>query len=178
MIPVEYFWGILFIVFGVIGMARGLVKELGASTILLLSLFALKLGWEQLGERLIPILQNVPVAEGSSESAMALYYITTILFVTYISYAGVVLKFPVKELAGPAKAMVGLVGGLLNGYLIVGTVWDVVAQANYFLPDVSVLSGALTDLHNTAVQYLPITFINEYVMLGLGMILLLAIVLK
>jgi hypothetical protein len=36
----------------------------------------------------------------------------------------------------------------------------------------------LTELHNTIVQYLPVTFINEYVMLVLGMILLVAIILR
>lgn len=178
MIPVEYFWGILFIFFGIVGMARGLLKELGATTILLLSLFALKLGWDRIGAKLLPLLQKVPLAEASVANAMAIYYIVTVLFVAYISYEGVTLKFPIKQLGGPVKAAFGLLGGLLNGYLVVGTVWDVVAQANYFQPEVSVLSGGLTDLHNSIVPYLPVSFFNEFVMLILGMILLLAIVLK
>jgi uncharacterized membrane protein required for colicin V production len=178
MIPVEYFWGVLFVVFGIIGMARGLWKELGVTTLLLLSLFALKVGWERVGEKILPLLQKVPLAEASTENAQAIYYTVTILFVAYIAYEGITLKFPIRQMVGLLKAAFGLLGGLLNGYLIVGTIWDVVAQANYFQPDVSLVAGALTDVHNTIIQYLPVTFINEFVLLGLGMVLLLAIVLK
>jgi uncharacterized membrane protein required for colicin V production len=174
MIPVEYFWGILFIVFGIIGMARGLLKELGATTILLLSLFALKLGWDQVGARIVEAVQD----KAPDDTIMAAYFGIAILFVAFISYEGVVLQFPMKKLAGAAKAIFGLMGGLLNGYLIIGTIWDVVAQANYFRPTTMVLSGNLSDLHNSIVQYLPVTFMNEFVLLALGMILLLAIVLR
>lgn len=177
MIPVEYFWGVLFIVFGIIGMVRGLLKELGATTILLLSLFALKLGWDKIGAKILQAVRG-RAPDATDAMVMAIYYTVVILFVAYISYEGVVLQFPMKKLAGLAKAVFGLVGGLLNGYLIVGTVWDVVAQANYFQPNITVLSGNLTDFHNKIVHYLPVSFINEYVMLVLGMILLLAIVLK
>lgn len=177
MIPIEYFWGVLFLVFGIIGMVRGLLKELGATTILLLSLFALKLGWDQVGAKIVEAVQGRAPDAGNS-TVMAAYFTIVILFVAYISYEGVVLKFPMKQLVGPAKAVLGLLGGLLNGYLIVGTVWDVVAQANYFKPNVAMLSGNLTNLHNTIIEYLPVTFIDEYVMLLLGLILLLAIVLK
>lgn len=177
MIPVEYFWGVLFIAFGIVGMVRGLLKELGATTILLLSLFALKVGWDQIGSKIVGTVQGRAPDAGDS-TVMAAYYAVVILAVAYISYEGVVLNFPLKNLVGPAKAVFGLLGGLLNGYLVVGTVWDVVAQANYFQPNVTMLSGSLTDLHSTIVQYLPVTFINEWVMLVLGLILLLAIVLK
>jgi hypothetical protein len=75
---------------------------------------------------------------------------------------------------------------LLNGYLIVGTIWDVVNQASYLGLKVPLgstgqmvaITTYLTGLHNTIVQYLPVTFVNEYVLLVLGMILLLAIILK
>ena len=182
MIPVEYLWISLFIAFGIIGAARGLSKELGTATILLLSLFALKAGWERIGAK---IVEAVP---GTAEEATiaAVYYIVSILFVAFISYEGIVLEFPMKKQAGIVKTVLGFAGGLFNGYLIIGTIWDAVNQAQYFgvrLPLGSTgqtisIANTLTDLHNTIVQYLPITFINEFVLLVLGLILLLAIVLK
>jgi hypothetical protein len=80
----------------------------------------------------------------------------------------------------------GFPGGLLNGYLIFGTIWDVLNQAGYLglkVPlgstgDVIAISDYLTKLHDLLVQYMPVTFVNEFVMLALGMILLLAIVFK
>jgi hypothetical protein len=40
------------------------------------------------------------------------------------------------------------------------------------------ISENLTHLHNSVVQFLPITFIDQYLMLVLGMILLVAILLR
>jgi hypothetical protein len=182
MTPVEYIWITLFIVLAFVGSARGLSRELGVSTIILLSLFALKFGWEQVGSRITGAVGGNLAAE----TVMAGYYAIPLIFIAFISYEGFSLAFPVQAMRGVGKAIFGFFGGLLNGYLIVGSVWDVLAQAGYL--GLQVPSGStdnmiaiaenLTDLHNTLVQYMPITFVDEFVMLALGMILLLAIVLK
>jgi uncharacterized membrane protein required for colicin V production len=182
MIPVEVLWLTLIGVFGIIGMVRGLWKELGVTTVVLLSLFVLKFGWEQVGSK---IVEALPV-QMPTETVMAIYYSVTLIFVAFISYQGITLKFPIKEMKGLGRALFGFPGGLLNGYLIVGAVWDVVYQADYFGIQVPMgtsgtqiaISNSLTALHNSIVQYLPITFMNEFVMLVLGMVLLLAIILK
>ncbi|MGD8398173.1 MAG: hypothetical protein PVG11_04900 [Anaerolineae bacterium] len=182
MTPVEYVWITLFVVLAVVGSARGLSRELGVSTIMLLSLFALKFGWEQVGSR-------ITGAVGGSlptETVMAAYYAIPLIFIAFISYEGFSLAFPVQSMGGVGKAIFGFVGGLLNGYLIVGSIWDVVAQAEYLGLQVPygsanttiAIAESVTDLHNMLVQYMPITFVDEFVMLALGMILLLAIVLK
>jgi hypothetical protein len=182
MIPVEFLWLTLFLFFGVIGAVRGLSKELGSSAILLLSLAALKFGWKYLVEPNADALPGtLPI-----ETVEALYYSIVILFVTFISYEGIVLKFPMKQQKGLVKTILGFPGGLLNGYFIVGTIWDVVSKAKYFGLGIPMgssgqtiqIGNTLTELHNSIVQYLPVTFINEFVLLALGMILLLAIVLK
>lgn len=182
MIPIEYYWITLVIVFGFVGAARGLNKELGVTTILLLSLFVLKFTWETLGSKAVGIAGGrLP-----PDTVMALYYIVSISFVAFIAYEGFSLAFPVRPMKGLGKGFFGMIGGLLNGYLLIGTIWDVSYQANYFGLKVSYgccgtkmpIVACLTDLHAVLVQYLPITFVNEFVMLGLGMILLLAIILK
>lgn len=179
MIPVEFLWLTLIGVFCVIGMVRGLLKELGVTTILLLSLFVLKFGWEKL------VKNNIAALPGNLDvgTIRALYYIIPLVFVAYIAYEGVTLQFPIKALKGLGKAFFGLFGGLLNGYLLVGSIWDVVNQANYFgsfgwSGNTIEIAKNLTTLHNSITQFLPIIFVNEYVMLILGMILLLAIILK
>lgn len=182
MIPVEYLWLTLIGVFGIVGMVRGLWKELGVTTVMLLSLFVLKFGWEQVGSKIVDALPgNLPTA-----TVVAIYYGVTVVFVAFISYEGISLKFPIKEMKGLGKAVFGLPGGLLNGYLIVGAVWDVVNQADYFGIQVPLgssgtsiqIANSLTPFCNTIVQYLPVSFMNEFVMLVLGMILLLAIILR
>jgi hypothetical protein len=182
MIPIEYLWITLIIVLGIVGAARGLNRELGVTTILLLSLFVLKFAWRQLGARGVALVGD----RTSADIVMALYYIIIIGFVAIISYEGFSLAFPVRQMRGVGKGLAGLPGGLLNGYLIFGTIWDAANRANYFGLRVPLqcfnttvaISDCVTNFHNVLVQYLPLTFVNEFVMLVLGMILLLAIVLK
>ena len=182
MIPIEHLWLVLVAVFALVGMVRGLWKELGVTTILLLSLFVLKLSWD----RIIEDMVGSVAGQTEPQVVKALYFGVTILFITFIAYEGITLKFPIREMKGIGKAFLGLPGGLLNGYLIVGTIWDVVNQADYFGHEVPLgtsgtvvaISDYLTQLHGTIVGYLPITFVDEFVLLVLGMILLLAIVLK
>ena len=182
MIPVEYLWLTLFVLTAVIGATRGLAKELGTSTILLLCLFALRFGWEQIGAKIVAAVPGqMPAAE-----VEALYYIVVISFVAFISYEGIVLQFPMKNQVGIVKTILGFLGGLLNGYLLVGSVWDATNMAKYFGLGVPLgstgqtvqIANTLTALHQTLTQYLPLTFVPEFVFLALGIILLLAIVLK
>ena len=182
MIPVEYLWLALIVVFGIAGMVRGLWKELGVTTIMLLSLFVLTFGWEQIGSKIVDAIPG----QTSAATIMALYYIIPVVFIAFIAYEGITLKFPMREMSGLLKGLLGFPGGLLNGYLIVGTIWDVINRADYFGLDVPLgstgatvaISDSLTSLNSALVQYLPVTFINEFVMLLLGMILLVAIILK
>jgi uncharacterized membrane protein required for colicin V production len=182
MIPVEYLWLVLVFCFGIIGAARGLAKELGSSTVLLLSIFVLMAGWERIGSKLVEGLPGTMPAE----TVQAIFYITVLCFVTFISYEGIVLQFPVRKQSGLLKWILGFWGGLFNGYLIIGTIWAVIDKAKYFQIEVPMgstgasapIAATLTELNASMVQFLPINFINEFVFLLLGLILLLAIILK
>jgi uncharacterized membrane protein required for colicin V production len=182
MIPVEFLWLVLVGVFAVVAMGRGLWKELGVSCVMLLTLFVLKFGWNAVGAK---IVESFP-GSATPATVEALYYIVPTAFMAFISYQGISLTFPIKQTTGLTKAILGFPGGILNGYLIVGTFWDAFNLADYFGLKVPMgstgtmvaVSESVTPLYNTLVQYLPVTFVNEFIMLGLGMILLVAIILK
>jgi uncharacterized membrane protein required for colicin V production len=181
MIPIEYFWIVLVIMFGLIGSARGLRRELGSTAILLLSLFAAYIGEQQILSRLAPSLETGALTGWPDGTMAAIYYSVLIIFVAFISYEGIVLVFPIKELQGLYKGISGFFGGLLNGYLVIGTLWNTTANADYLRPNLSIISDPLSALHESVVSFLPISIMDSfspYIMLVLGMILLLAIVLK
>ena len=178
MIPVEYFWFALILMLGIIGAVRGLAKELGVTTIVALSLFVLKFAWKQFLPTVTALAEDAPL--GLSEPMLrAIVFSGAVIFVAVISYTGIVLQFPFKNFGRVGTGLFGFLGGLVNGYMVVGTVWDVVAHANYFSPRASIVSTeTLTSVHQSIVGLLPVTFINQYLLLAIGMILLLAIVLK
>jgi uncharacterized membrane protein required for colicin V production len=181
MIPIEILWLTLMGVFGIIGMARGLWKEVGTSTILLLSIFTLFTLWKIIGDKVETALSGRLPPTAPQQTAEALYYIATIIFVAFVSYQGVVLEFPVRKHAGPLKWVFGFLGGLVNGYLIIGTIWNAANTAAYFgLDDIQ---SSLTPLYQKLLGYMPLSIMGSndfipYAFLAVGMILLLAIVLK
>lgn len=182
MIPVEYLWLTLIAVFAIIGMVRGLWKEMGVTTVMLLTLFVLMFSWEQIGSRIVTAFPG----QLAPEEIKAIYFSAVVLFMAFIAYEGITLVFPLKQMKGISKAIFGWLGGLLNGYLVVGTIWNVVNDAAYFGLEVPMgssgvsiaISDTLTELNNVIVQYLPVTFLNEYILLLVGMILLVIIILK
>jgi uncharacterized membrane protein required for colicin V production len=191
MIPVEYFWLMLILLFGVIGMVRGLWKELGTTTILLLTLAALNLLQKSILDKLLPNLPAGMLDRAPTGTVQAVYYGAILLFAAFISYQGIVLEFPIKKQKGVLKWALGYLGGLLNGYFIVGTVWNVANEAQYFGLKVPLgatgnmidISSYTTKLHGTLTRYLPVTLMNAndfvpFIMLTFGLILLLAIILK
>jgi hypothetical protein len=100
--------------------------------------------------------------------------------VAFIAYEGIVLIFPIK-LKGIISNIFGFFAGLLNGYLIAGTIWNVLAQARYFWPKITIVTVPFSDLHNTIIQFLPVSLMQDFSpfpMLLLGMLLLLAIIIK
>lgn len=180
MIPIEYFWVILIFTFGIIGSVRGVAKELGTAAVLALTLFALWFGWDQAGDFVVGLVQRGPFSDLTKAEIEALYYAVAISIVAFIAYEGIVLRFPIK-LKGILSNVFGFIVGLLNGYLVVGTTWDVLAHAKYFWPHVKVVSAPFSDFHNTVIQYLPVTLMNDFSpwpMLLLGMLLLLAVIFK
>lgn len=180
MIPIEFFWGTLIFTFGIIGAVRGVSKELGTAAVMALTLFALWFGWEQAGDFIVGIAQIGPFATLTKPQIEAIYYTTAVLIVAFIAYEGIVLRFPIK-LKGILNNIFGYLVGLLNGYLIVGTIWDVTAHAGYYWPTIKIVTAPFSQLHDTIIQFLPVSLMNDFnpfPMLLLGMLLLVAIIFK
>jgi hypothetical protein len=179
MIPVEYVWFVLLLAFTAIGAARGLAKELGTAAVLMISLFTLYIVWVKFVGKMVAPAQAS--SGGGTGMLGAAYFGIAIIVIAYISYQGYVLSFPIKEVKGFFGGVFGLLSGLLNGYLVVGTIWDVLARAKYFEPKLSIVSCCLSDLHNTIVHYLPLTLmqnISPFILLVPGVLLILLMLLK
>jgi hypothetical protein len=116
--PIEILFLTVIAIFGVIGIVRGLQRELGVTTMLLVALSIITLSETFLEPRLSKALGFDPNAANVMTTQAIIY--TTILFViTFIAYQGETLTFP----GGGPSPILALLVGLINGYFFAGTIW-------------------------------------------------------
>lgn len=124
MISLNFAFWLLVVLFGLIGMMRGWAKELLVSFSLVLGL-----AFNRLLERYVPVVNTLPL------DGTPLFWIRIILVVTLVFFGYQTVGLP--RFASKASreklqdSLLGFVLGALNGFLIFGTVWFYLAQANY-----------------------------------------------
>jgi uncharacterized membrane protein required for colicin V production len=115
---------LLVIFFGVIGLMRGWAKELLVSFSVVLAL-----AFNSLLTRYVPLVNSLP-ADGT-----AIFWIRMIIVVTLVFFGYQTVGL--ARLAGKAvreklqDSLLGFILGAVNGYLIIGTAWFYLHQANY-----------------------------------------------
>lgn len=126
--PVEIVFLVIIGLFGAIGVVRGYQRDLGVTTMLLITLFILEFLMDSpAGTRINSALLNAGVSEGSLETMRAVLAVGLIMIVTFISYQGLGLVYP-----GSGKnSFVSLLVGLINGYLFAGSIWYYLSEAGY-----------------------------------------------
>ena len=159
---IEILWGILIVVFGLIGLVRGFLRELGVTTVLLIALFA----FDQWGEAAIDYMlqwlgmAGVSFTDGSNDSvAKVALYVIILAVAAFVSYHGETLAFEGTLPKGAVGPVLALVIGLVNGYLLVGTVWFYLHKFGYPL---GFVSGSLSPLAQGLVKILPLTVLSPF----------------
>ena len=178
--PLELTWLILILIFGCAGTIRSLRKELGTTTTLLVCLIVLS----QWGDRILrgidlPLraLADVSIFQGEySPLIQSLIYQGILLVSAFLSYRVDILAFRWPDIQGVLGALLGLVVGLLNGYLIVGGVWYYLDKFDYPLRQVGLFQGQLTTRAAQMLPYLPPTFLGSYLVVLAGGLVLLRLV--
>ena len=157
--PIEIMWVVLIIIFGIIGLVRGFLKELGVTTVLLVILFALdRWGSTVAGYALRGLgYAGLSLAsEPAKNVAQAAVYVIVILIGSFVSYHGETLTFQGTQLKGMFGALMGLAIGLVNGYLIVGAIWYYINEFDYPL---GLVSQPLSPVAQQLVQVLPLNLL-------------------
>lgn len=135
--PIEYLWIILTLLFAVIGIVRGFLKELGVAIVLIATLFGL--------DRIIPLLeqfirdgklsfifkQGNPTTDQPTNLALMVIFQVLILIAVFVSYQGETLAYEGNNPKFPVGIALGALVGGVNGYLITGSLWWLLAHYNY-----------------------------------------------
>ncbi len=177
MSPIEILWITLIAIFGMLGAARGYPRELGVTAVIFVALLVLK----QFGEPMVtfldtqlgPILGFRILQQPNSDITQFLIYTGLFLAVVFASYAGETFSFPGKPARGRVGSLISIANGLVNGYLVTGTIWHYLDEYNYPLERWGLLQLPLTPLAQEMVKYLPPRILNQTVLIGLISILIL-----
>jgi uncharacterized membrane protein required for colicin V production len=152
MIPLNtVFWGLVFL-FGMIGALRGWAKEILVTSSVFLAMFIQQVfGQYVLGPAnpYLPMLLEVPgqAAPPGTYSPTQFYVCAVLLLLlTFFGYASPTLvgKVGSKAARELQDALLGFFLGIVNGYLVVGTLWFYAHKSNY------VLGGITAPAPNTA----------------------------
>jgi hypothetical protein len=158
MSPIE----ILFLTIGgivaLVGLARGYSKELGNTIIFLVAIFIL----DFLEERVEPIVEQGVSAFFATtcpcpdfllvRQILSATFIVVFVIIVFASYAGRTFDYGGSRAPPPLGFFFDLGIGLLNGYLVAGTIWYYLDKYKYPFGEVNL---PLTMTAQTLVELLP-----------------------
>ena len=127
----------------------GLFGAIGVTTMLLLALFIIEFFMATtLGDRVTGVLSNAGVSETQVDTIVDLTACAVLLIVTFISYQGLGLVYP----GSGRNNFLSLLIGLLNGYLLAGSIWWYLQNAGWPFARVT---EPFTSAYDFLVQLLP-----------------------
>jgi len=152
----ELIFGIIVIFIMLVALARGYPRELGNTVIILATIFVFSF----FETRLVNVFNRIGpgLVGGDAQTAnLLLSAIFEILFISVVfaSYAGITFDFPGRPMSAPLGPLLTLAVGLLNGYLIAGTLWYYQDRFQYPSQLLGLIQLPLTATGQTLVQVLP-----------------------
>jgi len=172
--PIEVFFGAIVLIFALIGLVRGFLRELGVTTVLMFLLFFLSRFEPQLDKGMAKIMSANLVPVGEEDLWQCVLFVFVIAAAAFISYQGETLAFGGQSPRGAQAVVLGLVTGLLNGYLIAGSMWYYMHKYGYPIPFLGFSAAGLSTLAQELIAYLPLTFLGQPVLLGQSLLLYLS----
>jgi len=177
--PIEVFFGSAVFLFMLIGLVRGFLKELGVTTVMMFVLFFLSQFEPYLETGLSRALEVGAqyVAMDNRDLVKCWVFVLAVGGAAFISYEGETLGFGGQPPRGPQRIVLGGVTGLLNGYLIMGSVWYYMDKFNYPIAWLGFTADRLSPLAKGILPFLPIPFLGQPVLFGMSLLLYLSLLL-
>ena len=157
--PIEALYISIALIFGLIGIVRGYQRELGNTIVIMYVIAAMGF----LDDRVLNNLFNqvggsiFGVDETLQNQFLLVIYTAVFVLVVFWTYQGKTFDFGGQPAKGCLGFVFGLLVGLINGYLVAGTLWYYADKFEYPFP---LFSMPLTAAGAAMVNYLPQTVIQ------------------
>lgn len=179
MASIEVFFGVIIFLFALIGLARGFLKELGVTMVVMFILFFFSMFEPQLNRGLTKVMtmgkRFLPVK--NVELFKCWLYIFVIGATAFVSYQGETLAFGGQAPKGAQGILLGFLTGTLNGYLIIGSIWYYMHEFHYPIAFLGFSLDKLSKFASGAIQFLPISFLGRPILFGQSLLLYLSLAL-
>lgn len=156
--PVETLFVTIQLVIATVGVVRGYARELGNTLVFMTAIFFLQYVGDIANPRIISFTEStLGFAPNSTAQNTFLFflYVGVFLAIVFASYAGKTLDFGGRQLRAPEGTILSLLVGLLNGYLVAGTIWYYADRFGY--PGMNVDTSQYTQTALFMLEYLPQT---------------------
>jgi uncharacterized membrane protein required for colicin V production len=154
--PIEVLFVTIQVIIAIVGVVRGYAKELGNTLVFMAAIFFLSYIGTRAQEPVSNFInQTFGYPPGSTQSNAILFFLYegTFLAIVFASYAGRTLDFTGKPLRPPEGTILSLLVGLLNGYLVAGTIWYYANLYDY--PFMNVDTASFSSTAEFMLAYLP-----------------------
>jgi hypothetical protein len=145
------------VIITLIGLARGYVRELGSTLIILVAIFILTFFQQQLTGVVARFTTDVT----NSNAALSIIFSVLFIAIVFMSYSGRTLAFNGTPAPPPQGTLISLAIGLLNGYLVAGTLWYYQQIYSYPIGQLVEFQPQLTERAQSIVNYLPPTLFDN-----------------
>lgn len=161
--PIEVYFSTIALFVMIVGLIRGYAKELGSTIIIMTAIFLLTFVEDMAKPAILTLgrqVFEVAVQDVSSQN-MLLSTAYTVIFIVIVlaGYAGRTLDFMGKPPSPVTGSLMSLAIGLLNGYLIAGTLWFYQDKYDYPSQALGIINPVFSDTAKQMIDLLP-----QYVM--------------
>jgi hypothetical protein len=174
--PIEVFFGVILFIFTLIGLVRGFLRELGVTLVLMFILFFLSVFEPYLDKGLTHVMtmgsRMLPAAR--KDLLMCWIFVWVLIATAFISYQGETLAFGGQAPRGFPGIALGALTGLLNGYLLAGSIWFYMDKFGYPFTFLGFSADKLSHLARGIIEFLPISFLGQPILLGQSLLLYLS----
>jgi uncharacterized membrane protein required for colicin V production len=153
--PIELFFITIGVIIALIGMARGYVRELGNTVIFMTAIFLLAFFQEQLISVMTKVGVEILGMTSPPNGFLSFFFSGAFIAMVFASYAGTTLDFQGAPMAPPGRWLLNLAVGLLNGYLVAGTLWYYQNLFGYPMRNITGYQEPLSARAQTMINYLP-----------------------
>jgi hypothetical protein len=174
---IEVFFGVIVFIFALIGLVRGFLRELGVTTMVMFVLFFLSQFEPYFDSGLVKVMAFAARggnADLTKELFKCWFFLFLIVGVAFVSYEGETLAFAGEPPRGSQGIVLGLLTGMLNGYLIAGSIWFYMDKFGYPIKFLGFARQGLSSVAVAMVPFLPINFLGQDILMGQSLLLYLS----